>query len=769
MKYDWIKIGCLSLIDETYDEYKKDLGLIKATYKNEIVFLGAVTDKNNGIRKRLRDFTRKNSSARDSKNGHFLYENKENIQIEILILNHLNATEINDLKTHFKKEFNYSKSNLNSFLSFFTGKIRGTTETITSSNINYIPDYKFMQYMKRQLNIKYNNKCVYCETKLDKLSFVMDSYRPKNKYNWLINEESNYLLSCHACNRSKTDKFKTIGKKVVSRQDDPNEWKVDSKSFLLENALMLHPDIDPINENTYFTKDGFIHPINNNEKAIYTINVCSLNRESLVERRKFIIESIFSDLKAAIVQFNTLSKSDVELDYLVNILFKTVFDKIKDNTEKDKEFSNLYIKIFSNISNFFNDSFNEYHQNIIKYAYDFIINNKKGTFNLGPAPYLIKNVTTNLFTKEEDQLNYTIKQVEIENFQGVKKTSLTNIPTDTQWIFLTGENGFGKTSILKSIVLGLNGKVDNDVILSNDDCNIGLEIKSKDSIQINNLGANDFKIFKNFVAYGSSRLRMQNNESDKKTAVTYSLFNDDGCLLNIETLLKRYAFREQYEDKFNNIKEILCSLMPNINNIEVKEKGGKDIVLYIEKDITNTEYEGIEFKSLASGYKSIIAMFGDMIIRLSKTQDIESPKDLEGIAIIDELDIHFHPKWQHLLPKLLTEAFPKIQFIVSTHSIMPILGSPENSIFIKVTRNSDVGVLVDKIDIDVKNLLPNTILTSPIFDIDNLVPNANIDISNIRTESTYEDVIKNNEIKDRLNKFEEGNDEFPDDLFNIGE
>lgn len=112
-------------------------------------------------------------------------------------------------------------------------------------------------------------------------------------------------------------------------------------------------------------------------------------------------------------------------------------------------------------------------------------------------------------------------------------------------------------------------------------------------------------------------------------------------------------------------------------------------------------------------------MIGDMLIRFYKQQpEIIEPKDFTGIVIIDELDLHFHPKWQRKLPILLSSIFPKIQFIASTHSVIPFLGAPKNSVFLKVKRNKATGIKLERIDIEIKNLLPNSILTSPIFDLE---------------------------------------------------
>jgi predicted ATP-binding protein involved in virulence len=80
--------------------------------------------------------------------------------------------------------------------------------------------------------------------------------------------------------------------------------------------------------------------------------------------------------------------------------------------------------------------------------------------------------------------------------------------------------------------------------------------------------------------------------------------------------------------------------------------------------------------SLSDGYRSILALMGDLIWRLlDHFPDSKDPLKEEGIVLIDELDIHLHPVWQREIAMLLREQFPNIQFIVATHSPMITAGA----------------------------------------------------------------------------------------------
>ena len=102
-----------------------------------------------------------------------------------------------------------------------------------------------------------------------------------------------------------------------------------------------------------------------------------------------------------------------------------------------------------------------------------------------PEPPLISESSPDLkLVKESAPLPYTLKQVQIENFQCIIKTEITEIPIDSPWIFITGENGDGKTSLLQAIAIGLHGTKDAEHIINSldKDCKIDTEIQEdKDS------------------------------------------------------------------------------------------------------------------------------------------------------------------------------------------------------------------------------------------------------------------------------------------------
>lgn len=78
----------------------------------------------------------------------------------------------------------------------------------------------------------------------------------------------------------------------------------------------------------------------------------------------------------------------------------------------------------------------------------------------------------------------------------------------------------------------------------------------------------------------------------------------------------------------------------------------------------------LNINQLSDGERGIIALILDLVQRLLQANpDLENPlQDGKAIVLIDELDLHLHPRWQRRVVKKLTDIFPNCQFIATTHS-----------------------------------------------------------------------------------------------------
>ena len=77
----------------------------------------------------------------------------------------------------------------------------------------------------------------------------------------------------------------------------------------------------------------------------------------------------------------------------------------------------------------------------------------------------------------------------------------------------------------------------------------------------------------------------------------------------------------------------------------------------------------LSINQLSNGERSLIAILGDMIRRLALANPgLDDPLQGHGVVLLDELELHLHPKWQRQIVSNLCETFPNIQFIGTTHS-----------------------------------------------------------------------------------------------------
>ena len=86
------------------------------------------------------------------------------------------------------------------------------------------------------------------------------------------------------------------------------------------------------------------------------------------------------------------------------------------------------------------------------------------------------------------------------------------------------------------------------------------------------------------------------------------------------------------------------------------------------------------WSELSDGYHVFIALVADIARRavmLNEIDGADAPARVEGVVLIDELDLHLHPRWQREALPRLRNAFPRLQFIITTHSPQ-VLSSAEN-------------------------------------------------------------------------------------------
>ena len=136
-------------------------------------------------------------------------------------------------------------------------------------------------------------------------------------------------------------------------------------------------------------------------------------------------------------------------------------------------------------------------------------------------------------------------------------------------------------------------------------------------------------------------------------------------------------------------------------------------------DILYTDHSGekirVPMKNLSDGYKNTIGMIADIAYRMA----VMNPQLLDnvltetpGIVLIDEVDLHLHPRWQQRILRDLQTLFPKVQFIVSTHAPL-VISSVKKENLLVLAENGDTHPLSGEVyGKDVNYILDGVMETS---------------------------------------------------------
>ena len=145
-----------------------------------------------------------------------------------------------------------------------------------------------------------------------------------------------------------------------------------------------------------------------------------------------------------------------------------------------------------------------------------------------------------------------------------------------------------------------------------------------------------------------------------------------------------------HEDKkLKAVRNAIYSLIPEFDDLRVRRS---PLRMTVNKTIGD-KAEELSINQLSDGEKCLLAMVGDIARRLAiANPSLDDPLQGEGIVLIDEIELHLHPQWQHKIIPRLTETFPNCQFIVTTHSPQVLSHvQPENIYILQSTPDGIIA------------------------------------------------------------------------------
>jgi len=352
-----------------------------------------------------------------------------------------------------------------------------------------------------------------------------------------------------------------------------------------------------------------------------------------------------------------------------------------------------------------------------------------------------------------------INKIYINNFFSVKNIYLDF--NESKEIYFLGENGDGKSLLLMALYLAFNGnfistKTDQeetgkavDILRKNKD----LLLKGFDEFDTE-YTPHQANYIENIFAYGTHRGRYSADAPEEygfmslfdfnKTLNDPILWLKNQKLLELESLNKKeetgsrafYIATTELENMFYELLE---------KNVKIEFHGSE--IYFIEKG-----YQ-LSLEQLSEGYRSIIVFVCDILYRLSvnieKNKNIRSIRSIKGVVIVDEIDLHLHPKWQKNIVRKLRVLLPNMQFFFTTHSPTIIQGASNDAIVFRVYRESGETKVSDPyLRRELNHLMINTLLTSPLFGLDDSRLDADNDFSS--TDNNYLLYRINNQLKKRL-------------------
>jgi len=185
-------------------------------------------------------------------------------------------------------------------------------------------------------------------------------------------------------------------------------------------------------------------------------------------------------------------------------------------------------------------------------------------------------------------------------------------------------------------------------------------------------------LFPVIAYYGTGRLWQQLKAKDKKTKGPTSRFDGYQNCLNPATDQKSFfnwfktqelAALQKQENRhaLEAVRQAIVSMIPDAQQV----RWDLDWDELMIETLVQGKFQTIPFSLLSDGFRNMIGMVADIAYRMATLNpqlEADVIKQTEGIVLIDEIDLHLHPKWQKQVVERLLDTFPKVQFVASSHS-----------------------------------------------------------------------------------------------------
>lgn len=311
-------------------------------------------------------------------------------------------------------------------------------------------------------------------------------------------------------------------------------------------------------------------------------------------------------------------------------------------------------------------------------------------------------------------------ELRINHVRHLKDITIPLSESQPKHLILTGKNGSGKTSVLKSAVDFLSYAVSDNFVIQSD-CleNIAFDEQRLQTASNSESGKLACEGIRNSIAHWNKFLShwadgvvlafpsyLNLREKYLKGEYILAYYGDDREIkVQISKNIEKVDLQEVYSLKDHPSQQLVKYLV-NLKTTEAfaktngNEARAAEIHAWFDRfqnvlrsiysadtlelkfdietfafTICQAGHDPFDFTTLSMGYAAVFDIIGDLIMRMESKRRY----DLEGLVLIDEIETHLHVDLQKKIVPILTQLFPNIQFVLTTHSPF-ILNSTANAV-----------------------------------------------------------------------------------------
>ena len=223
------------------------------------------------------------------------------------------------------------------------------------------------------------------------------------------------------------------------------------------------------------------------------------------------------------------------------------------------------------------------------------------------------------------------------------------------------------------------------------------------------------------VGYGASR-RIDLSEAAERSGLkkmrgvrfqrVAGLFEDHVTLTPPSSWLP--ALQRSRSRRVGEVKSLINDCLPETARFQADEEDGEYLLKVRGGDVP--------LSAMSDGFRGLVGWVFDLLFHLTNVCPDESRlRDIRGVVLLDEVDLHLHPRWHREVVPRISAAFPNLQFLLTTHSPIVTGTVPSRQVhYLRIDESGDFEA--EQFEENVQGLSAGQILASPFFGMETTRP-----------------------------------------------